>query len=109
MKIEMVDLTELYRLREMLKRAGFRYEDYEEPEMGGATIKMPNYAEWLKGRDGVSVIQHRGSFGGPDGKLEVWIKPDMKEPEGWLTAQEAFDLISEKAGAVLGRWRTNGG
>ena len=102
---EKVDTTELYRLRDMLNKAGFRYEDFEEPDMGGATIKMPNYAEWRKTYEGVSVIQHRSSYGGKEGKLEVWIKPDMRDPEGWLTVEEAFELIREASDKAIGRWR----
>lgn len=105
MEIEAVDTSELYKLRAMLENAGFRYEDFEEPDMGGATIKMPNYAEWRRTHEGVSVIQHWGSFGGREGKLEVWIEPDMKDPEGWLSAEEAFELIREASDKAIGRWR----
>ena len=100
-----VNLSELYRLREMLNRTGYLYEYFEEPVMGGATIKMPNNGEWRRTNKGVSVIQHRSSYGGNDGKLEVWIKPDMKEPKGWLSAEEAFELIRDASDKASGRWK----
>lgn len=105
MGIEAVDTSEMYKLRAMLEKAGFRYEDFEEPYKGGATIKMPNHAEWIRTYEGVSVIQSWISNGGLEGKLEVWIKPDMVDPIGWLTAEEAFELIKEASDKEHGRWR----
>ena len=89
-----VDTSELYKLDGMLKDAGIPHQAFDEPEMGGAAIKLPDYPTWRNRGKGVSVIQHRGSYGGRYGKLEVWIRPGMKEPQGWLTSEEAFDMIA---------------
>ena len=91
---DVVDTAELYKLVGMLEAAGIPHEAFDEPQMGGATIKLPDYPTWKKTWKGVSVIQHRGSYGGWNGKLEVWITPGMEEPQGWLTAEEAFDMIA---------------
>lgn len=91
-----VDTTEIRKLSELLSHNGVAHEFIEEPEMGGATIKVPDLVEWRRTGIGVSVIQHRGSYGGPEGKLEMWITPEMKAPNGWMSAEEVFAAIMKR-------------
>ena len=92
-----VDITELRRLETMLTAAGIQHEWLDEPEMGGATIKVPTQKAWRASR-GISIIQNRGSYGGPGGKLECWCKTkkrNEREPEGWLSAEEVLARVKE--------------
>lgn len=92
-----VDITELKRLDVMLTDAGIQHEWLDEPSMGGATIKVPTQKAWRASR-GISIIQHRGSYGGPGGKLECWCKTKKRnetEPEGWLSAEEVLARVKE--------------
>lgn len=93
----MVSTIELGHLLNMLRLVGVQNEWLCEPEMGGCSIKIPSLEQWRQSH-GISVIQYYGSYGGRDGKLEIWIKEndeDESEPVGWLSAGEAYTMIME--------------
>lgn len=48
------------------------------------------------GRNIVSVICHYGSYGFQKGLLEAWDWNPEKDPEGYLTAEEAFRYIEKR-------------
>ena len=94
-----VDLSELARLADLLRRAGIPYEWKPEPEMGGATIKLPDCDTWYTTGTGASVIQHYSSYGGREGLLEVMVhesEEDESNPVGWLSAGEALALLKDR-------------
>ena len=94
-----INIRELLRLQIMLKRCGIPYEMYRE--LGGGTIKIPSAVAWRDDKvdKAVSVIQHFGSYGGREGRLELWTSSmlDRDEgPAGWLTAEAALEMILEE-------------
>ncbi len=92
-----IDISELRRLETMLTEAGIKYEWYDVDYLGGAEIKIPSL-EAFRNKQGVSVIQFNGSWGGAAGKLECWCntrKKREKEPIGWLSAEEVFKKVKE--------------
>ena len=93
-----IDTSELARLDDLLCQAGIPHEWKAEPEMGGATIKLPDCETWYTTGIGASVIQYYSSYGGRDGLLEVMThKTDEEDtdPVGWLSAGEALDILKD--------------
>jgi len=89
---------ELMRLDDMLTQAGIPHETREDATMGGANIKVPTLEAWTRWRRPcISVIQYRTSYGGQEGKLELWAHGPRSDngPVGWLTAEQAFDMITQ--------------
>ena len=95
---------EMALLRDMLDKAGVEYrtEDYESP-VPRAARRMEYHTtstDWdtLGGETvvGFSAILTPFSYGSEYGLLEVWTR-DTQGPEGWLSAEEAMELLM-KAG-----------
>lgn len=99
---ETVDITAIKTLHKILEAHGIPHQYFLEPDMGGAMIKVPSMAAWRSKRDDcVSIIQHRGSYGGGDGLLECWFKTSVrrdKDPVGYMTVTSAFMQIKEALG-----------
>lgn len=80
--------SEFLKFRELLDDAGILWHDASEHHEG------EGYS-WHMHRthgDGFSVIYGRGSYGAKAGLLEARIdgRPDV---DGWLTAEEAFEMV----------------
>ena len=86
-------MSEIDALEKMLIDAGIEYDrediDYAGYEYSFHQIrsKKENGGKWKW-----DAICHRGSWGYEQGLLEVW-GDYMDEPEGYLTAKEAFEKI----------------
>lgn len=95
-----IDVSELRRLEVMLTKKQVPHEWIDEPEMGGASIKIPSLQAWREEKGTrVSVIQHFSSYGGRSGRLECWVKAKRKKderPVGWLSADEVYTIIEKE-------------
>ena len=88
-----VDNTEILRLRQMLEEADIPH--FIHQLWGGKQICYPSRENLI-----CSVVQHGGSYGGRDGKLEIMgLLTDEEEERdsvvGWLTAEEVFARIQK--------------
>ena len=86
--------NEILRLEEMLKREGIPYE--KEEFLGGYHIM---YIPTEEGHV-CSVIEHNGSYGREEDKLEIMglLTPEeamFDDVVGWLTAEEVFERIQK--------------
>ena len=87
---------EIYKLRNLLDVAGIPYV-FENGFLNGAALAYPNRNE---GEFVCSVIEHDGSYGRNDDKLELMGLLTNEESEyddvvGWLTAKDVFNRISK--------------
>lgn len=87
---------EIYKLRNLLDMAGIPYV-FENGFLNGAALAYPNRN---KGEFVCSVIEHDGSYGRSDDKLELMGLLTNEESEcddviGWLTAEDVFNRISK--------------
>lgn len=97
---EMVDISELKKLKALLEKKGIRHEWMDEPMMGGASIKIPDL-EAFRRKKGYSAIQIHGSAGAKLGLIELWGR-GMKEPRGFLSAEETMKMLEEKGAKQWG-------
>lgn len=79
-------IEELCRLLDENK-IGYLLTDFH----GGKQVLVMDAAEMI-----ASVVHHRGSYGYRYGLLEAWDYDQDKDPEGWLTAGEAYQYIVER-------------
>ena len=103
----MTEWIEIKKLAQMLYEAGISFE-FEEDDILGADLKIPNQAAWLWfGEDGskgpvTSVIQSRYSYGCRDGLVEIWTRGGKHQTSadsdvrGWMTAEDALQLIRKE-------------
>lgn len=85
--------NEILKLKEMLQNNGIPFEI--DNMFGGYTIKYPSFEECV-----CSVIEHNGSYGHDDDKIEIMgLLTDEEYEEdtvvGWLTANDVFDRIKK--------------
>lgn len=83
---------EIFRLREMMDSAGIPYI-FENGFFNGGALAYPNREELV-----CSAIEHDGSYGRQDDKIEIMGLLTDEESEydsvvGWLTADEVFSRI----------------
>lgn len=86
----MAEYKEIHRLANMLDDAGIDYEMHEYWD--GWQICVP--ADHPRGQFDGDAIQHRGSYGSEQDLIEVW-GFELEDPEGWLTAEDAFKYFKE--------------
>lgn len=80
--------AEFLKFRELLEAAGIPWHDASEHHVGDGYA----YHMHRTHGDGFSVIYGRGSYGARAGLLEARVDgvPDVT---GWLTAEEAFEMV----------------
>ena len=76
---------EFAKLRKLLDAAGIQWEDASEPD--------PVFPIHRTHGDGFSAIWGAGSYGREFGLLEVMVAGGDGDPVGWLTADEALELV----------------
>ena len=96
------DYKEIIKLKEMLENANIPFDFFRWLEnddlpkdyldtMDGYVLKYPN-----RGSGEVcSVIEHGGSYGHKDDKLEIMGLTGTDDVEGWLSAKEVFNRIKK--------------
>lgn len=91
-----INTAELDKLQKLLDDAGIEYEriDQKAEKVKGEEFEIHQLHRKDDGENPWSVICNTRSYGYEEGKLEFW---DMVyDTEGWLSAEEAFDLIMER-------------
>ena len=96
----MIDLTELNKLEQMLIDEGIPYRRIDKTE--DCADKFPDLSVYefhqlhsIEEHNGTylwDVICNTGSYGSDVGALEMW-GLTMREPEGWLSAENCIDKI----------------
>ena len=96
-----IDPHEMLRLRDMLDVAGVRYVKNDERLEGAGGMRWQTKSpDFRIGNDmdghnvahGFSVVLAPYSYGGVDGRLELWAE-GMEEPFGYLTAEEVVERL----------------
>lgn len=93
-------MTEMELLERRLAEAGVQHTKYfSDPEIFTNGLPYRNQIRVAVAGAGdrcVSAVCHFGSYGAKEGLIECW--DFFGEPEGYLTAGEAFDYIMSRIG-----------
>lgn len=95
-----VPRDQINKLEKILTEHDIPHENYERELLGGCGICIPDQKSWqdLQIPDGevrFSIICHGGSYGGREGLIEIWASNE-EEPEGYMTADEAWKYIDKR-------------
>mgnify|MGYP002522270576 CR=1 FL=1 len=90
-------MNEMVKLRRLLEESGIEWVDATDsvgiPE-GVAHVLRTQSPTWASEEEPRwSVICGPGTYGGDVGLLELWFGRSDREPIGYLTASEAYDMI----------------
>lgn len=99
-----VDLTEMDKLENMLKRHEVYYERTDSPGFWRREGYLTHEKHQIRGLDREhgkelwDVVCNLGTFGAEDGLLEYWdcTMKNGEDPEGYMNALAVFDLIYAK-------------
>lgn len=83
-------MTEMEALANKLVKSGIPFEIWRQEEFGGVPQLFYPSVE----RPRIDFICNRGSFGHEYGLLEARFLASYKDVEGWLSAEEAYALVS---------------